>query len=202
VKKKKKKALDYAKQTGDVVRVARVAAVDSLSLAETNEDLPFLITSYTLDFKEAERVGDGFSRGMRALALGRWYVGNGGLAIAKIKGSDEVAERALAYFDEAIMCFRNQGMDPWELFSVIQAAKAYADLHNFDDVQRLLNNAELGLVRFPVLSSHAHEATGQIQAMVGDENSAISFQNALDAAKKSGLLARIDTLKRYLSPVS
>lgn len=193
-------ALDRATRCGDVVRAARVAALKSLSLAETSEDVPSLLAQHEVDFGGAARVGDGFALGMRALALGRWHVGVGGLSIASATGSVTVAQRALAFLKDAIEYFRNQGMDPWVLFALVQQMKAHADLHQFDDAQACVNAAVEGLERFPILASHVYEATGQVRTMWGDANAVESFQAALEAAEKSGLLARSETLVRYVSP--
>ena len=91
------------------------------------------------DFDEATRVGDGFALGMRSLALGRWYVGAGGLTLAQNGDPTAIAQQALAYLQQASRWFLNQGMDPWVLFSTVQQAKAYADLHRFDDAQEAMD---------------------------------------------------------------
>lgn len=192
-------ALDRAKRSGDVVRTARVAALKCLALAETNEDVPARLAPHEADFGGAARVGDGFALGMRALALGRWHVGAGGLAIARATDSATVAQKSLALLTEAVRYFRNQGMDPWELFALVQQTKAHADLHQFDDAQACIDAAVEGLERFPILTSHVYEAAGQVRTMLGDTNAVESFQVALEAAEKSGLLARCETLRRYVS---
>lgn len=193
-------ALDRSRRCGDVVRTARVAALKSLALAETTEDVPALLTQHDADFADAARVGDGFALGLRALALGRWHVGVGGLAIARATDSETVARSALAHLNEAVGYFQNQGMDPWVLFARVQQAKAYADLRDFDEGQACLDIVVEGLERFPILASHAHEAVGQGRTMWGDEKAIESFQAAVDAAEESGLLARREVLiQQYLS---
>ena len=191
-------ALDHARRSGDVVRTARVAALQCLALAETDQDLPALLSQYETEFGDAVRVGDGFALGMRALALGRWHVGVGGLALASTSGSAVVAQWALDLLTEAAGYFENQGMDPWALYVLVQQAKALADLHRFDDAQNCINAAAEGLDRFPILASHLHEAVGQIRSMLGDENAMDSFLAALEAAEESGLLARREILMRYV----
>ena len=192
-------AFAYARRSGDVVRTARVAALQGLAIAETPDDVPALLAEYEAHFEAAARVGDGFALGMRALALGRWHVGPGGLAIASATDSETVAQKALIWLAEAIEYFHNQGMDPWISFAQVQRAKAYADLHQFDDVQVCINRAEEGADRFPILMSHVYEVTGQVHAMRGNPAAAESFQAALEAAEASGLLARHETLLQYVS---
>jgi hypothetical protein len=192
-------ALERAKRSGDVVRTARVAALKCLALAETNEDVPVILEKYEEEFDEAVRVGDGFALGMRALAHGRWLVGVGGIELARTTDSATVAQRSLRLLTEAVTCFRNQGMDPWELFAFVQLTKAHADLLQFDNAQGYVNSAVGGLKRFPILASHVYEALGQIQTMLGSADAPSSFQAALEAAEESGLLARRETLVRYLS---
>jgi hypothetical protein len=195
-------ALDRSKRSGDVVRAARVAAVKSLALAETSEDVPALLEHHKDEFADAQRVGDGFALGMRSLALGRWCVGPGGLATARATGPEPVAQRALAHLGEALGHFCNQGMDPWGLFALVQRAKAHADLHQFDEGQDCINIVGEGLKRFPILASHLYEAVGQARTMWGDPNAVESFQAAVDAAEESGLLARREWLMQLMQYVN
>jgi hypothetical protein len=147
----------------------------------------------------AVRVGDGFALGMRALALGRWHVGRGGLARACMTDSETAARKALVYLNEALAYFRNQGMDPWVLFTLVQQTKAYADPNQFDEAQACIDIVADGLKRFPILASYVHEVVGQVRTMWGDEKATESFQAALDAAEESGLLFRREMLMQYLS---
>jgi Protein of unknown function (DUF1156) len=158
-------ALDRAKRSGDVVRAARVAALKSLVLAETSEDVTALLAQHKAELDDAARVGDGFALGMHALALGRWHVGAGGLALASATGRVAGARRSLALLREAVDYFRNQGMDPWVLFALVQQTKAHADLHRFDEAQACIDAAVEGLERFPILASHVYEAVGQVRTM-------------------------------------
>jgi len=72
-------------------------------------------------------------------------------------------------------------------------------LHQFDEAQACINAAAEGLERFPILASHVYEAVGQVRTMWGDANAMESFQAALEAAEKSGLLARRERLLQYVS---
>ena len=192
-------ALERAKRSGDVVRTARVAALKSLVLAESSQDVPGLLAQHDPDFRDAARVGDGFALGMRALAHGRWLVGVGGLSQAKVTDSTTVARQALAQLTEAIRFFRNQGLDPWVLFARVQQAKAYADLGQIDNAQTCIEAAAVDLERFSILVSHVHEAVGQVRKMVGAPDALKSFQAAQEAAEQSGLLFRRETLLTYMS---
>lgn len=194
------KAIERAKKCGDVVRTARVAAMELLALAETMEDVPSLAQPYDIDFAEAAKVGDGFALGMRSLALGRWHVGAGGLALARTTDAATVARRALAHLQQAVVFFQRQGMDPWELFALVQLTKAHADLRQFDDAQVLIEKAVKGLERFPILASHVYEVEGQVRTMWGDPKAGESFQTALEAAEQSGLVYRRKSLLRYVGP--
>jgi hypothetical protein len=195
-------ALDRSKRSGDVVRAARVAAVRCLALAETSEDVPALLEQYKDKFADAQRVGDGFALGMRSLALGRWCVGPGGLAMARATALEPIAQRALAHLGEALGHFRNQGMEPWALFALLQRAKAHADLRQFDEAQDCINVVGEGLKRFPILASHCYEVVGQVRSMRRDPDAAESFQAAVDAAEESGLLARREWLMQLMQHVS
>ena len=176
-----------------------VAALKCLAYAETSEDVPALLGQHEEDFDEAARVSDGFALGMRALAHGRWLVGVGGLELARNADVATVAQKSLALLTEAVRYFRNQGMDPWELFALLQMAKAHADLHQFDDAQACINNALEGLERFPILASHLYEVVGQLRTMQGDPSAEESFQAALKAAEESGLVFNTRLLLRYVS---
>ncbi len=192
-------ALDLAKRTGDVVRIARVVAMNALALAETNEDVQAIVQPHDADFSDAARVQDGFALGMLALALGRWLVGSGRIKLAESMDGATVAQKAEELINKAIGYFRNQGMDPWELFAFVQLTKALADLHKFDDAQTCVDSIYKGLDRFPVLASHLYEAVGEVQLMQGHtEEAAKTFQTAVEAAENSGLLWRRESLMRYL----
>jgi tetratricopeptide (TPR) repeat protein len=190
-------ALERTQGCGDVVRTARVAALNLLALASTDEDLPTLAEQHRADFAEAERVGDGLALGMRALALGRWHVGPGGLALARVTDPATVAQQALAHLQQAVALFQNQGMDPWELFAILQQAKAYADLNRFDEAQACIDEVAAGIERFPVFASHLYETVGQLQAMHGSEQAEESFVTAVSAAEESGLVWQRERLLQY-----
>ncbi len=193
-------ALERARRSGDVVRAARIGALELLARAETAEDVPSLAKQREDDFSEASRVGDGFALGMRALALGRWHVGVGGLTLARNSDSATVARQALQHLKAARGLFKNQGMDPWTLFTVVQETKAYADLNEDDLAQACIDEAEVGLDRFPVFTSYVLEAVGQIRTLYGDSQAVESFRAAVQAAEESGLFARRERLWRYVQP--
>ena len=193
-----KEALDYAKQSGDVVRVARVIALKCLGLARTKEDVPGIFSRYRSEFSDAERVHDGYALGMRAMALGRWYVTQGGLLPDENK-QETITKYAVEYLTGAAHHFSRQGMDPWLTYCNIQLAKAYADLHDFDNAQQCINIADKAIDRFPVFETHLYEAIGQLQRMIGDDqNAAINFQDAILAARNTGLTERLSRLSKYL----
>jgi tetratricopeptide (TPR) repeat protein len=197
-------ALARARDCGDVVRTARVASLNLLAMAETTQDLPALSEQHREDFAEAARVGDRFASGMRSLALGRWHVGAGGLALGQGTDPVAVARRGLDYLRQAVASFEQQGLDPWALFALIQQAKAHADLRQFDEAQACLDQVAPGLRRFPVFTSHTLEAMGQIRAMYDSAQAQAeaqkSFRAAVQAAEQSGLLARREQLLRYVRP--
>jgi hypothetical protein len=126
-------ALERARRSGDVVRVARAIAMTLLALTDTTADVPSEAAQYGSEFAEAERVGDGFALGMRSLALGRWHVGPAGLALGRVTDSEVVAKRALEHLQHAVSVFQRQGMDPWVMYAVVQQVKAHADLLQFDE---------------------------------------------------------------------
>jgi tetratricopeptide (TPR) repeat protein len=170
-----------------------------LPLAETSNDLPKLAAEYAEDFAEVARVRDGVSLGFRSLALGRWYVGVGGLALARQTGdAQQVAAQALEHLKEAIRHFSNQGMDPWVLYAELQVAKALADLRRWDESQECIKRVSDDLVRFPILGSHLYETVGQLQAMWRSPLAEQSFEQAVRYAEESGLLARRETLSQNL----
>jgi hypothetical protein len=170
-----------------------------LAVAEAGGNVPRLVSDHEAEWAEAARVGDAVSMGMRALALGRWAVGTGGLAYAQEAGREPVARQALSLLDDAVGFFEQQGMDPWALYAIIQQSKALADLRAFDQAEEWLRRVEEGLARFPVLASHLYEAMGQIWAMQGKDDAATYFQWALEAAEESGLGERRESLVAYLA---
>jgi hypothetical protein len=190
--------LARARATGDVVRTARVVSLYLLAVAHTERSIIPLAAQYDGEFDEVRRVGDGFAMGFRALALGRWYVGPGGLALA-LQTGDHVtqAKKALWYLDEAMRRFAQQGMDPWILFAAIQRAKAWGDLQQLDAATEEMRRSAEDLARFPVFASHQLEAYGQIQQMTGDAGASESFRRAVTEAKLSGLAYRHTLLLRH-----
>jgi len=192
-------AFERSIRSGDVVRAARVAALKALALAETSEDLPALSAQDEDIFADVARVGDGFALGMRALALGRWHLGSGCLARIPATDREKVTQIASNHLQEALGYFRNQGMDPWFLFALLQQAKVHLDLHELDAAQSCMDTVVEALDRFPVLTSHCHEVVGQARMMRGDEKALESFHAAVDAAEESGLLARRDLLLQVVS---
>ncbi len=193
-------ALKLATECGDVVRAARVAALHLLTLAPTQEDVPAKAEAYEKVFEAAARVGDGFASGMRALALGRWFVGVGGLALARTGDPKTVAQQALDNLNHAIDFFESQGMDPWILFAQVQQAKAHADREQWGDANQLLEAIDEGTKRFPILDSHFLEALGQIQTLTGDERAEENLEYAVQSAYNSGLFARRDFLRCFIQP--
>lgn len=189
--------LERARHCGDAVRAARVVALYLLALAETSENVPALVEQYRTEFDEAQRVGDGFALGLRALALGRWHVGAGGVALTQTSDPATVARQALTHLDEAARWFEKQGMDPWQLFLMVQRAKAYGDLRDWDSAQACIDAAVAGMGRFPVFASFVYEAIGQLRLMYGDPSAVDSFMAARQAAEDSGLRARAESLGRY-----
>ncbi len=191
-------AINLAQSCGDVVRKARVVALWTLALGVTDIDVPEIIEKHMSTFGEVERVGDGFALGMRTLALGRWHVGPGGLELVQEIGYKEVSQRALEYLAQAVGYLGNQGMDPWILYALIQRAKAFADLRQFDEAQSNIDMAWEATSRFPIMKSHVLEAVGQVRQMHGNEAASQSFRAAIQAAKDSGLFARAEFLSRNL----
>jgi len=193
-------ALKEAKEAGDVVRVSRIAALYLVGLGRTTEDVPGLMEDYSAEFDQAKRVGDGFSLGMRSLALGRWYVGPGGLALAAASSGSAVARKALEHLQTAISFFERQGMDPWILYSEIQMTKALGDLHEFKAAETLFDERINPLLqRFPILGAHAQEAAWQLQRMLGRDDAVEYLDLAVQAAALSSLAGKYQMLQRELS---
>jgi hypothetical protein len=193
--------IERARSAGDPVRSARAAALYLLALSEASSDVPATSATFDADFREAERVGDGFACGLRALALGRWWVGTGGLERVT-SGAIEArnaANHALAFLATAERALAAQGMDPWIVYAWIQRAKAFADLHRWDDAQDAMNAVTRADDRFPIFRSIAHEAVGQILTMRGAHDEANrSFLGAFESATESGLHARAQRFARRL----
>jgi len=191
----------FARRVGDPIRAARAAALYFLNLSESSVNLPVLALDFQLDFAEAQRVGDGAAIAFRELALGRWLVGIGGREYSALApdATTDRANRALAALTAADVLLERQGMDPWLVYSWVQQVRALADLERFDDAQIRLDLAGRGLERFPIWTSHAHEAAGQVLAMQGEASEAQqSFTAALDAAASSGLQGRASRIEAYL----
>jgi tetratricopeptide (TPR) repeat protein len=183
-------AIGRAKETGDVVRTARVVALWLLALAETPEDVPALARQYDEEFAEAQRVGDGVSSGMRSLALGRWHVGKGGLALAKTAGHETVARIALDHLQSAVAVLARQGMDPWVLYALVQLGKAHVDLRQIDQANALFQRVDAGLRRFPIWGFHLYEAAGLAKVLLGDDGAREDLRRSLERAEICGLPKR------------
>jgi hypothetical protein len=195
-------AIGRARAAGDVVRSARILALDLLALARTNLDVPALSMQYEPEFKQAIRIGDGFALGIRSLALGRWYVSGGGLELAAATAKrEEIAEQAMDSLNAALSFFDAQGMDPWSIYSIVQMAKALGDLQLFDQSYEYLEKIKEGLDRFPVLLAHTEEAVWQLCRMDGvPEVDAIQhLQNAIDSAEYTGMVGLREMLKSELA---
>ena len=169
-------------------------------MAETPKNVPELAERYQDVFREAARVGDGVALGFAKLALGRWHVGPGGIALAS-EANDRagVARQALGYLNGAIRHFQSQGMDPWLHFGLIQAAKAYFDLGQLDDVGKCFDNANTILPRFPILTSHQYEVIAQLKTARGDPDAEQLYVDAVRIAQESGLTRRHEFLEEILS---
>ena len=187
-------ALGRARRSGDVVRAARVAALYLLACAERVEDVPAISREWDSVFDDARRVGDGFAAGFRALAMGRWHVGGGGLALAKGEGP-AVAARAMAYLEEATRWFERQGMDPWRVFTGIQRTKALMDLGRYEELDPAVSALEKELDRFPILASHLYEAVCQMERAFKKADAEVWCRRALECAKESGLEWRVKFLE-------
>jgi hypothetical protein len=187
-------AMERARRSGDVVRAARVAAVYLWACAEGGDDVRRISKEWDGVFEEARRVGDGFAFGFRAMALGRWHVGPGGLKVAKTEGR-AVAERAMEYLTEAARLFDRQGMDPWRVFTGVQLAKALTDLGRYDEMDAAVKALDGEVDRFPILESHLYEAVWQIHRAFGKADADAWYRRALESAEKNGLEGRVEILK-------
>ena len=188
-------ALERARRSGDVVRAARVAALYLLACAERVDDVPTISREWDGVFDDARRVGDGFAAGFRALALGRWHVGGGGLALARKGEGPAVAARAMAYLEEAARWFERQGMDPWRVFTGIQQTKALMDLGRYEELEPAVSVLRKELDRFPILASHLYEAVWQMERAFKKADAEVWYQRALTCAKESGLGWRVKFLE-------
>src|SRR6185369_2019268 len=94
--------------------------------------------------------------------------GPGGMALARQANNlAQVAQRALEYLNTASVQFRNQGMDPWCLFTEVQRAKALTDLQDLDAVEEVFKRLLPELDRFEIMASYFLETVGQIQLATG-----------------------------------
>jgi NAD-dependent SIR2 family protein deacetylase len=190
--------LARSRATGDVVRTARVIAMYLLGIADTSRDIHPLLAQYDGDFDEARRVGDQVALAFRSLAVGRWHVGPGGLAMGLATGDHATpARNALFELNQASKRFNQQGADPWSLFAGIQMAKALVDLGDLDEAAVVGRRCSEDLSRFPVFASHLSEALGQAQEVARHEGAAESFRRAIAEAAASGLWRRHALLMRH-----
>lgn len=187
-------ARNRARRAADVVRLARVSALELLAHAETSEYLPSLAKEREQDFAPARRVGDGFTLGMIDLALGRWHAGAGGRTLAADGDLSAVARIAIEHLTAAARAFHAQEMDPWILYTQLQLANALFDAREFEQAINCLNNAARSLERFPVLSSHVMEVNAQFKLAIGDADAADALHSAIVAARDMGLEQRMHRL--------
>lgn len=188
-------------EAGDIVRAARAGSLYLLALAETNADLPAALGELERsphgEFAEAVRVGDGFSLGLRELAVGRWLIGVGGRALIEAGEGDVpgVAARAAEHLTAAASWIERQVMDPWRVFVELQWARVLADLGRWDEVEEAVTRAAEGARRFPIWASHLHETRFQLHRLVGNiPASAEAATLAVDAAEAAGLAHRRELL--------
>jgi len=190
-------ALQRARRSGDAVRTARAIALYLVACAEMPKEVPEIATKFDSEFGDACRVGDGFALGFRKLALGRWYVGPGGIALAQRTGERQaIAEQALAHINEAASVFQKQGLDPWALFTALQRAKALMDLSLFDELQLCMDNLRNDVDRFPIFASHLYETAWQIQRVHGNPEAEENYRKAVQFAGGSGLALRKELLEK------
>ncbi|MEA2000381.1 MAG: SIR2 family protein [Actinomycetota bacterium] len=199
-------ARTQAIEAGDVVRAARVGSLFLLAEAETTEDLPAALAELENsphgEFAEALRVGDGFSLGLRELAIGRWLIGVGGRALIE-KGEGDVAgvaAQAAEHLTKAAEWIERQVMDPWQVFIALQWARVLADLGRWDEIEGVLTRGSEGAQRFPIWASHFHETRFQLNHMLGNtETSEEELTLAVAAAEASGLANRREWLAATLA---
>ncbi|MCU1237168.1 MAG: hypothetical protein JWP63_5135, partial [Candidatus Solibacter sp.] len=175
-------------------RAARAVALYLLASAEGVEDVPRLSREWDEVFDDARRVGDGFALGFRALAIGRWHVGAGGLALARGGEGRAVAERAMENLEEAARLFEQQGMDPWGVYAGVQQTKALMDLGRYQELDPAVRALEEEVNRFPILASHLYEAVWQMERAFGKADAEEWYRRALGCAEESGLEWRVKML--------
>ena len=163
-----------------------VAALYLLACAEKVEDVPAISREWDGVFDEARRVGDGFAAGFRALAMGRWHVGGGGLALARKGKGPAVAARAMAYLEEAARSFGRQGMDPWRVFTGIQQTKALMDLGRYEELDPAVSALEKELYRFPIQASHLYEAVWQMEGAFKKADAEVWYRRRWSVPRKAG----------------
>jgi hypothetical protein len=195
-----REAMNAAQHCGDVVRQARIAALHLLARAGAGGDVAPLDDWYRTTFAKAVRVGDGFARGVRSLALGRWLVGGARVQRPYSENPTTTAQAAAEHLQQAWRTLEMQGLEGWLLFTIIQTIKAHADLQQFDECERLAEHVNALLGRFPIFGSHAFEMSSQLLAMRGDRVGAADMLHAaIERAAESGLPVRLQHLMKQIS---
>ncbi|MBN8592920.1 MAG: SIR2 family protein [Anaerolineae bacterium] len=193
---------ELAVKCGDVVRIARVRAIQLLNLSASTEQVIMRAEGYEQDFAEAKRVGDIYAQAIRSLAIGRWLVGNGRQLYSATESAESRAHLALSHLDQAMVELDQLGMDPWLLYGLLQKIKLFADLQQFDAAQAGIDHMLASLDRFPILASHTYEVIGQILFMQHNPAAADAFREARAAAIENGLPGHVTALDWYLDQMT
>ncbi|MCG3124366.1 MAG: hypothetical protein GIKADHBN_02829 [Phycisphaerales bacterium] len=183
-------ALNLARRAGDAIRVARIHAMTMLALAEACQDVGAYDDRYAGDFKQANRVNDGFALGMRQLALGRWQ------AKRCATGGDveQCAIKATEHLCLAIEAIRQHSMDAWGAYACLVLARCGMYRRDLAQAQQWLNTAADYTGRFPAWRSHLLETLAAVKESFGDHTAPEAYRMSIEAAAESGLLHRAEFL--------
>ena len=192
--------------SGDVVRAARVGAVELLLHSVTTNG----VDVEELAQQRSSRAGRGTvasavtTLGFRQLAFGRRLTGAGRhSAILPDNAVGVPANKALRELGDARETLRSLNLDPWVCVADLQAVKALGDLcaadqnpeHRdalVDETQILINGIlNSGAAdRFRILEPQIWEVAGQIGRQFGAAGAADFFRRAVMTAERTGQLNR------------
>lgn len=185
-------------QIGDPIRAAKVNAFRNLYLANFSVigdvDKP--------SAAEAQRVGDKIALGLNELVCGRLLVGASRDKISRSLNiaHSNVAVEAARYLQSASEHMWRGGMACWAKYALIQCLKAFADQHNWKEVETLASDLMRGIHQVPALAPETLMVIGQVHMMIKDvEQARVFFEDAEYNARHLGFPdRRIAVFRRYV----
>jgi tetratricopeptide (TPR) repeat protein len=185
-------AFERARESGDLARMARVAALMALFHAEFLEgEYPEFSTRHAGPvLSRAQRLHDPAILGLERLARGRF--------LTRLRDTAET----VGVLQEANLLLRSAGRSAWQIYAGIQLSKALLDARRMDEAADVLNEVDRHVDRYQVWLAPFFEAKGQGYLMVGQLSEARrAFEQAIEYAGRMDLNRKAASLHAYLEGI-